>query len=193
MASPIQLKLQGLPSSDALDDACVEIQQKLAENGSRLAQLNWPIMRNAAMNSLGKALGELDIMDSLASAWCTAVELQELAKKTLHAPGEEPLALAKHEPSVALHPVVKIKCGPVEFPALTFEVKLGASVDSAVLIVAGGKLTAIETGTFKPFAELSYGEHELKKLAGDEVSITGRYTLPGGGVTIPCDAPIETS
>lgn len=192
MPSPVQLRLEELPNADALDDARDDIQAKLAEGGSRLAQLNWHMMRDAAGNSLREALGKLDVLEYVAGAWCTAAELQRIAKKTLAAPGtEDTLALAEHEPTVALHPVVKIKCGPVEFPALTFELKLGASVECAVLVISEGKLAAIETGTFKPFARLFYGDHELKKLSGEQVSITRRYKFPNGGFSIPCDAATD--
>lgn len=185
MPSPVQLSLEELPSPEALDHAQHEIQGKLAETGSRLAQLNWHIMRNAAGHSLKDALGKLDLLEYVAGAWATAKELREMAKKTLKAPGtEDSLSLAEHDPSILLHPVVKIKCGPVELPALTFDLKLGATVECAVLVVAGGKLAGIETGTFKPFATLSYGEHELNKLDGKEVSITSRYSFPNGGIAI---------
>jgi hypothetical protein len=187
MPGPVQLSLEELPSADALDNARDQIQGTLAETGSRLAQMNWHIMRNAAGKSLGEALGKLDVLEYVAGAWCTALELREMARKTLKAPGtEDTLSLAEHDPSVLLHPVVKIKCGPVEFPALTFELKLGAAVECAVLVVAEGKLAAIETGTFKPFATLSYGNHELNKVNGEEVWITRRYSFPRGGITIPC-------
>lgn len=189
MFSPVQLSLEELPSADALDKARGEIQGRLAENGSRLAQLNWQIMRNAAGGALQKALGKLDVLDQIAGAWCTAVELQELAQKTLNEPGEgPPLSLLEHDPSVDLHPVIKIKCGPVEFPALTFDLRLGASVECVVLIVSAGKLAAIETGSFTPFAQLSYGDHVLKRLDGKEQPITERYNFPNGGISIPCSA-----
>lgn len=194
MPSPVQLSLQDLPDADALDHARADIQGRLAEGGSRLAQLNWTIMRNAAGKSLRQALGKLDVLEYIAGAWCTAVELRDIAKKTLTTPGaEDTLALGEHEPSIALQPVVKIKCGPVEFPALTFELKLGASVECAVLVISEGKLAAIETGTLKPFATLSYGNHELKKLDGEPVSITRRYSFPNGGFAIPCSAEHEAS
>jgi hypothetical protein len=189
MLSPVQLSLEDLPSDQALDQARDKIQDKLAESGSRLAQLNWKIMRNAAGGSLRGALGKLDLLGYLAGAWCTAVELQKIAKATLKTPGtEDSLALAEHDPSVTLHPVIKIKCGPVELPALTFDLKLGAAVGSAVLVVCDGKLTALESGSFTPFAILSYGEHELNKLDGKEVSITRRFLFPNGGLPIPCTA-----
>jgi hypothetical protein len=192
MLSPVQLSLQELPSPEALDKARGEIQGKLAETGSRLAHLNWDLMRKAAGGALRDALGKLDVLEYVAGAWCTAVELQQLAKKTLRAPGtEEPFALYEQNPSALLHPVVKIKCGPVAFPALTFDLKLGAEVESAVLIIADGKLAAIESGTVKPFARLSYGEHELKKLDGEEVPITRRFAFPNGGIPIPCSADGE--
>jgi len=190
--SPVQLSLRELPSDEALDQARGEIQKKLSEEGSRLAQMNWKIMRNAAGKALRDALGKLDLLEYVAGAWCTAVELQEMAKKTLGAPGtEDMLALAEHEPSVTLHPVVSIQCGPVKFPALTFDLELGAAVQCAVLVVAEGKLAAIETGSFKPFATLSYKDHELNKLSGKEVSITRRYLFPRGGISIPCS--VETA
>jgi hypothetical protein len=194
MPNPVQLSLEELPSADALDHARDEILEKLAETGSRLAQLNWHIMRNAAGKSLRDALEKVDLLQYIAGAWCTALELREIARKTLKAPGtEDTLALAEHDPSILLHPVVKITCGPVEFPALTFDLKLGAMVECAVLVVSGGKLAAIETGTFKPFATLSYGDHELKKLDGEEVSITHRYSFPKGGIVIPCSPEEEAN
>ena len=187
MFSPVQLSLEDLPSTEAFDQARDEIQDKLAESGSRLARLNWQIMRNAVGGSLRKALGKLDLLEYVAGAWCTAAELQKLAKQTLKAPDtEESLSLDEHHPSAVLHPVIKIKCGPVELPALTFDLKLGATVTSAVLVVAKGKLAAIETGVFEPFAQLSYGNHELNKLDGKEMSITSRYLFPNGGLPIPC-------
>lgn len=185
--SPVQISLEELPSAEALDQARGEIQSKLAEGGSRLAQLNWAIMRNAAGKALRDALGKLDLLEYVAGAWCTAIELRELARKTLKTPGtEDTLALAEHEPSITLHPVVNIQCGPVKFPALTFDLELGAAVECAVLIVAEGKLAGIETGTFKPFATLSFKGHELNKLNGKDVSITSRYKFPRGGISIPC-------
>lgn len=192
MPSPVQLRLQELPSHEALDHAQDEIQGKLAESGSRLAQLNWHIMRNAAGHSLKDALGKLDFLEYVAAAWCTATELRDMAKKTLKAPGtEDSLALGEHDPSILLHPVVKIKCGPVELPALTFDLKLGATVECAVLVIAGGKLAAVETASLKPFATLSYGTHQLNKLDGEQVSITRRYSFPDGGIAIPCSAEDE--
>lgn len=194
--SPVQLSLAELPSAEALDQARGDIQHKLAETGSRLAQLNWHLMRNAAGRSLRKALAEVDLLEYIAGAWCTAMEIQEIAKKTLKAPGtEESLALAEHDPSVVLHPTVNIKCGPVEFPALTFVLKLGALIECAVLVVADGKLAAIEAGTFKPFAKLYYGDNLLKELDGSEVSVTHRYKFPKGGIPIPCraDAQVDAS
>lgn len=190
--SPVQLSLEELPTEEALDQARSEIQKKLSEEGSRLAQLNWKIMRNAAGKALRDALGKLDLLEYVAGAWCTAVELQQIAKKTLKAPGtEDTLALAEHEPSVTLHPVVSIQCGPVKFPALTFDLELGAAVECAVLVVAEGKLAAIETGSFTPFATLSYKDHELNKMKGHEVSITRRYKFPKGGISIPCSVDTE--
>jgi len=99
--SPVQLSLKELPSAEALDQARHDIQTKLSEQGSRLAQLNWGIMRNAAGKALRDALGKLDLLEYVAGAWCTAMELRELAKKTLKAPGtEDTLALGEHEPSI---------------------------------------------------------------------------------------------
>ena len=187
--SPVQLSLEELPSAEALDQARGEIQSKLSEEGSRLAQLNWTIMRNAAGKALRDTLGKLDLLEYIAGAWCTAIELRDLAKKTLKAPGtEDTLALGEHEPTILLHPVVNIQCGPVKFPALTFDLELGAAVECAVLVVAEGKLAGIETGSFKPFATLSYKDHELNKLNGKEVSITRRFKFPRGGLAIPCSA-----
>lgn len=192
MPSPVQLSLQDLPSAEALDAARGEIQDKLAETGSRLAKLNWRVMRTATGGALRDALGKLDLLDYLAGAWCTAVELQKIAKKTLGTPGmEDSLALSKHAASIDLDPVVKIKCGPVEFPALTFKLKLGAAVECAVLVISDGKLAAIETGSLTPYAQLYYGARELQKLDGTEVSITRRYEFPNGGIPIPFTAEGE--
>jgi hypothetical protein len=192
MSSPVQLSLKELASPEALDHARQDIQNKLAEDGSRLASLNWDIMRNATRSALADALSKLDVLEYVAAAWCTATELQDKARKTLKAPGsEETLTLAEHNPSALLHPVVKIRCGPVELPALTFELELGAKVDCAVLVVTEGKLAAVEAGSFKPFAKLSYKDNEINKVDADEVPITRRYHFPNGGIPIPCSAEPE--
>lgn len=187
MLSSVRLSLQELSSPEAIDKARDDIQDKLQESGSRLARLNWSLMRNATGGALRETLGKLDMLDSLAGAWCSAVELQDLARKTLEAPGaEETLPLAEHEPSVVLNPVVTIKCGPVELPALTFDLKLGASVDSIVLVISGGKLAGIEAASFTPYASLSYGDRELKRMESAEIFLTSRYNFSNGGIPIPC-------
>ena len=187
MLSSVRLRLEELSSPEAIDKARDDIQDKLQESGSRLARLNWSLMRNATGGALREALGKLDLLESLAGAWCSAVELQDLARKTLEAPGaEETLPLAEHEPSVVLNPVVTIKCGPVELPALTFDLKLGASVESVVLVISGGRLAEIEAASFTPYARLSYGDHELKEVDSKKIFLTSRYNFPNGGIPIPC-------
>jgi uncharacterized protein (DUF3820 family) len=52
--------------------------------------------------------------------------------------------------------------------------------------VSAGKLTGIEAATLTPYAKLLYQGRELKKLPGEEVSITRRYLFPNGGIAIPC-------
>jgi hypothetical protein len=164
------------------------MQDKLAETGSRLANLNWKIMRDAAGHSLEEAFAKVSVLDKLADAWCTATDLRDKARKTLKDGSEDSLPLREGKPSVTLQPVVSIKCGPVSLPALTFDLELGAAVECAILVIANGKLAGIEAGTFTPFASLSYDKRELSKVEGEKVSLTRRYEFPNGGIAIPCGA-----
>lgn len=188
MDDRLQISFEELEDGAALDRAQDEIKSELRKDGSRLASLNWGIFRDTAAGALKDEIAKLDWIESLARIYCTAWELRELAAKTKAAPGtEEPLALGEHPLSLDLHPVVTLTCPPVDLPPLRFRLKLDALVECAVLIVANGRLAALENAILTVSANLYYGEHHLGELAERKIPISRRYTFSGGGFEIPCD------
>lgn len=185
MDSPLQLSLEELPNSDALEEHKQAIQTELMEQGSRIAKMHWSLTRDTALEGLRDCLGKLDALEWFAKAWGTANELRKLARETADDPdAEKELALAKHPLTVTLHPVITIHCDPIALPALRFTLALEAAVDCAVLIVRGGKLSGIEAAKMTPSAILSYGDHELNRLHGKEVELGRPYVFADGGLTI---------
>lgn len=188
MDSPISISLEELPSSQAIEQAREDAQATLSETGSRLARLKWPLLRDATANCMKTRLSQVDPFDLLSRAWGAAVELKALATKTKAAPGKpEPYPLGKHSISASLHPVVMLRCGPLVFPALKFTVTIEGQVDSAVLIVEDGRLSAIEGLVLTPSASLSFGTKELQRIGHDPIPFVDPVKLPHGGFEIPCD------
>jgi hypothetical protein len=131
-------------------------------------------------------LAKFDWIGGLGGLWCKASKLRELAIQTKAAPGtEEPLTLAQHSLSLDLHPVVTMRCGPIKLPPVRFTIRLEALVETAILIVAEGRLAALEAAILTPSADLYYGEQHLSQLAERKIPITQRYTFSGGGLDIP--------
>jgi len=188
MDDRLQISFEELADGGALDKAQEEIKAELGKSGSRLASLNWSIFRDKAAGALKDEIAKLDWIESLASLYCTASELRELAVKTKAAPGtEEPLALGEHPLSLDLHPIVTLTCPPVELPPLRFVLRLEALIESVILVIANGRLAALESAIMTPSANLYYGEHHLGELAKRKIPITQRYAFSGGGFEIPCD------
>lgn len=190
MASSFTFSLEDLADQESLENARDEAQAKLSEEGSQLARMKWPLFRDAAVRGMKSKLGEIDPFAKLAEAWGAAVEVQQLAAKTKANPGsKEPYPLSKHSLSASVHPVVTLRCGPINFPALTFTVAIEGQVDSAILILADGKLHSIEALSLTPAAVLSYEKGELAKeltrLPGQPFTPIGPYVFSDGGIEIP--------
>ncbi len=187
MDDRLQISFEELADGATLDRAQDEIKSELMKGGSRLASLNWSIFRDTAAGALKDEIARFDWIESLAQTYCTAWELRELAAKTKAAPGtEEPLALGEHPLSLDLHPIVTLNCPPVELPPLRFKLRLEALVESAVLVIANGRLAALESAILTFSADLYYGKHHLGELPKRKVPISRRYIFSGGGFEIPC-------
>lgn len=185
MDNSVHLSLEELPNSESLEQKKRVIQDKLAEQGSRIAKLHWTLTRETALFGLKDCLGKLDAFEWLAKGWCTANELRELARQTAGDPNaEKELPLAKHPLTVVVHPVVTIRCDPIELPPLRFTLELVAQVESAVLLIRGGKLAAIEAVTLTPSATLSYEDAELKTLEFKKIELGRPYMFANGGLEI---------
>jgi hypothetical protein len=186
MNDDIRIALEELPDGAALDQAGDAIRHKLAEGGSRLAALKWDMFSGAVVGALRDRLAHLDALQCLASAWCTASEIRKLAQQTRAAPGtQQPLPLGQHTLSADLHPEVTLSCGPATFPPLRFTLKLEAAIEGAILIIAEGKLSAMEAATLTPSAALYYGDQRLNQLPGRKLSIARPYVFANGGLLIP--------
>ena len=183
----LQIHLEELDNG-SLDKAKSDLQSELASGQSKLAALHWDAVRDHATGAINAEIAKVDWVGCVAGAWCTAAKLRELAAKTRDAPGkEEPLALAQHSLSVDMHPVVTIRCGPIALPPVRFTLRLDAAVKCAILVVADGRLVAIEGATLTPSANLYYGAQLLKKLISQELPMTGRHTFANGGIEILSD------
>jgi hypothetical protein len=185
MDNEFRLSLEELPDSAALDSEKRAIQEKLTEQGSRLAKLHWALVRDTACTGLRNCLAELDPIECIARGWATATEIRTLAKQTAANPGlEKELALASHTLTVAVHPLVTIHCDPIALPTLRFTLTIDATVECAVLIIRDGKLAAIEAAQVKPSATLSYADREIKKLKLEPIEISRPYQFADGGLEI---------
>ena len=186
MDNSLQLRLEELPSVEALEDKKDAIQAKLTEEGSRIAKLHWKLARDTAVSGLKDCLEKLDPIECFAKVWGTATKLRELARKTANDPdATEKLALGEHPLTVTLHPIVTIHCDPIELPPLRFTLALKAAVECAVLIVKGGKLHSIEGGRMTPSAKLSYGDRLIREFTGEKISIKPPHVFADGGLNIP--------
>jgi hypothetical protein len=124
----------------------------------------------------------------LCRAWCTAIELKELAAKTKAEPGKtEPYSVGEHDLSATVHPVVTLRCGPLKFPALKFTVTVAATVKTAILMIADGRLKSVEALSLTPSAALKYGSDELYRIDRDPIAFADPIEFPHGGFEIPCD------
>lgn len=180
----LTISLQELPDTEALERARDDVQETLAESGSRLARMKWPMLRDAASRCMRAKLGELDPLTILANAWGSAIEIRELAAKTRALPGEhEFYPLGDHNLSAKVHLIVKLHCGPVAFPALTFTLCLEGLVECAILDLFDGRLVALEGLRMTPSASLSYGSTEIKRIEGQPQE-WATFALPNGGLEI---------
>jgi hypothetical protein len=186
MDSPFLISLDDLPDEESLERARDEAQDELAESGSRLARTKWPLLRDAAANCMKTGLSQVDPFALLAGAWCTAAEIRALAAETRAAPGsKEPYPLGKHKLAASVHPVVTLRCGPLIFPGLRFTVTVEGLVDCAILIIANGRLAAVEALSLTPAAVLSYGSKELNRIEGEALPLSDPFVFSDGGLAIP--------
>lgn len=185
MDSELQISLEELPDSEALDREKRAIQATLAEQGSRIGRLHWALTRDTALRGLQECLGQLNPVDCIARGWSTAAQVRDLARQTAANPdAEKELPLARHSLSVAVHPLVTIHCDPIALPTLRFTLMFDAVVECAVLVIRGGKLAAIEAAQVEPSATLSFGDQELNRLKLKPIEITRPYQFADGGLTI---------
>lgn len=185
MDNRFQISLEEFPDSAALESEKRAIQEDLASQGSRIAKLHWALARDTALNGLRNCLEELDPVECIARGWSTAVEIRTLGKLTAATPGlEKELPLAKHDLSVAVHPLVTIHCDPIALPTLRFTLKIDAAVEGAVLLIRNGKVAALEAAQIRPSATLCYGDSEIKKLKMKPIEFTTPYQFADGGLEI---------
>ena len=187
MNDALRIQLEELPDADAIETAREAIQATLEEGGSTLETLQWDLFQQPIATALRDALADYDWLDAVAGVWSTAVQLREIGRETRDAGTRKAYPLGKHPVSLDLHPVVTLTCGLLAFPALRFTVKLVAEVQSAILIVAKGRLSAVDVADLSLSATLFYGTHRLAKLASKKVAMTTPYPLPGEGWAIGGD------
>ena len=185
MTEVVRIALEELPDREALERARDAVEAALAEESSALSSVTWDLIGETTMTALRDKLSAVDAIACLAGAWCTAAELRKLARETAAAPDlRKLLPLGQHTISADLHPVVSLNLGPLKLPALRFTVRLKALIDSAILVVAGGRLAGIEAAASTVSAALLYDTRQLSQLAQRKLPIT-RPLLFAGGIAIP--------
>ena len=124
---------------------------------------------------------DVDVLEALAQAWCTARELQEYADPSKH-PGDQKstVYLGVHEFTKTVYPTLTITIKPFDPLRLRFTLNLGANIRSVALWIAGGRITAIGSGDGAVTAQLEYERVELKKVESQKVQFPSRHDFVPG-------------
>jgi len=195
MSDILAFRIDDLPDPDKFRERSEEIQQTIEHEADRarglIAAAGWDTVRETACRKLCEGLKDADWLSWLAKGWTLSRKLKAAAVETLGEPeAERVIPLHSHPLSHTVHPVVTIVCEPVKLP-LTFDLKLSGTIDSADLVVRGGRLVAIQAARLTPAAELSYREVKLGSKKGGPIDLTTPFVLPNGGLAL-VDAPPES-
>ncbi len=136
-----------------------------------------PSVMIASKNVVGAVADALGtrLRDVFVSAWNKREEIRKYRDTSKYPPNEKRyIQLYQHPISWTYTPVVKVSVPGGGSFDLPLEVKLSIKVDQAVLVLVGGKATAIEPGKGKVEATAKIGGLELCPPATLELG-----TLPG--------------
>ncbi len=193
MSDVLDFRIDDLPDPEVFRERSAEIQQtierKAGETRDLVGAVGWDTVRDTACRKLGEGLKGADWFTWLAKGWTLSQELKAAARDTLgDDTAEKVISLHSHSLSQLMHPVVTLVCEPLELE-LTFDLALSGAIDSADLVVRGGRLAAVQAGRLVPEAELTYRGVRLGKKKGKPIDLVVPFVFPGGGLKLVDEPP----
>lgn len=142
--------------TQTLDDAGA-----VAQFGEALVRLS-STARRVACHRLAQTatdLADVNLGDVVVAGWQKYTTLTDAARRTLDRPGtEEFVDLLSHRISSVHHPQIDVFVDDVLIGSLQFELRLDVVVRAFVATVREGRLIAVEGGTCRLTASLSWQE-----------------------------------
>jgi len=138
----------------------------------------------SATTCIARALhGALDIPVEtlLTGAWNTSRELLKYTDAGKYPPNEPALhTLSEHTIRSTHHPSVELVIDGVPAGRLTFDAEVEAKVESAILVIQGGRIHEVRVGTCRFSGELKYHDALLARKSSAEYRFPGSIRIPGG-------------
>jgi hypothetical protein len=170
--------VRGLPK--ALDgNSGNKIRQQLP--GSRNLGA-WQMIGMRARSTVLELL-DVDLMDVLVTAWGKYRVLAEYAQDSDGSIAHE-VSLADHTVAVTFHPTVDVTVEGLGRGSLTFDLEVAASIKGICLIIRGGRITAVSSGSCSGSVTLELDGTKLVDQEFPEVDLPGVLDL-GEGIPIP--------
>jgi hypothetical protein len=149
----------------------------------------WPAIRDTVGDDLDKAL-DADLIGLLAGGWSKAAELRGYTDAKKYPPGKTvAMTLAKTSSTISIDPELTLVVGEALRHKLPLTVEFIATLNAAVLTIAGGRITALRLGKVALDAKLKWDKHAVPLgLKQRELDLPGTFKFDPG-VAIPRGAP----
>jgi hypothetical protein len=192
MSDIVDFRIDQLPDLETFKERSEALAHEIDQKEKLVAAVGWEAVRDTACRKLTEGLasqGAEAWFTWLAKAWTLSRKLKEAGAETLaDAEAERVIPLASHPLKHVIQPVVTLVCDPLEF-ALTFDLELKAEIDSADLVVRGGRLVAVQAARLTPSAALRYGDVALGEKKGKPIELAQPFLLPNGGLKLVDEPP----
>ena len=171
---------------ERLDFLADQVKSRLCEDkrvgGMKLA---WGFIGRELRGALCSVL-DGDLLELMAKGWAEAEPLVEIVSASARAPGERMLvALAKHDISRDLRPVVAVTIGDCPCVELDFTFAISAHVGAVRLAVMDGHICGGDLGEVSASGQLSLGEIPLHPPAESrKVALPAEFRLEPPGIPI---------
>ena len=190
MTDAITIRVDGLPSEQALEERSRAICEEVGEAHELIRTLGWETLRKTAGAVLREGLANQDGLSWLACAWTKAQELKAAARETLNGVPERKVKLDSHSIKQEVLPTVTFKSGLLEL-RLPFTLDLGAEIECVDLVVQHGCLVALQAARLTPSAVLSFKGIEINRMEGGTIEFP-QYRLAGSGLQIAEESKAST-
>ena len=171
---------------DRLDSLADKVKARLCEDektgGMKLA---WGFIGRELRGALCSVL-DGDLLELLAKSWAESEPLVKLASASVRAPGERLLvALAEHDITREVHPVVAVTIGECPCVELHFTFAVSAHVGAVRLAVLDGHIRGGDLGEVWGSGQLSLGGVPLHpKAESRKIALPAEFHLAPPGVSI---------